>query len=300
MNTKNRITEIIELAARHGLAIDGAKISLNEAGLDYQVAFATDDDGQDWVLRIPRRADVSAKIADEGRILDLVKRALSVAVPDWQVQTEELIAYPTLPGEPGLTLSDSGEPLWHFDRESPVYARSFGRVVAELHSIDPGEARASGIPIQSRADVRQDWEGKLRTVADNFTIAPSLRAAWDDWLEDEDLWPEFTTFTHGELYPAHLLLDDGGGIRSVLDWTTAQVGDPIVDFMIHHSVSSPETFQLTVDAYAEITGRIPERLAERCTATMAAWPLGYAVFALTTGDPEHAAAASAGLNPPQG
>jgi len=72
MADQTRITEVVELAAAHGLAIAAASVRFNEAGLDYEVVFALNQSGQNWVLRIPRRADVSAKIGDEAVILALL------------------------------------------------------------------------------------------------------------------------------------------------------------------------------------------------------------------------------------
>ena len=292
-----RHAQIVALAAAHGLTITADSLRFNEAGLDYQVVFAEDHTGQQWVLRMPRRPDVAAKIADESLILEFVRPHLDVSVPDWQVQSPELIAYPALPGSPGLTLNDAGGPVWHVDPESAAYARSYGRVLAGLHSIDTAAPADAGIPAHTPAGVRQEWRDTLTTVAAEFTIADHLRAAWTTWLADDGLWPHDVTFTHGEFYPAHLLLSPDDAIESILDWTTARVGDAAVDFTLHHTVSSPETFQLTVDAYSEITGRVPSRLAERCAAIMAAAPLTYALFALTSGEPEHASTAALMLNP---
>ena len=217
---------VLDLAKAHGLNLSADGLGINEAGLDYRVVFAADEEGTDWVLRIPRRADVTEKIADEARILDFVRSRISVAVPDWRIQTPELIAYPLLPGEPGLTLSDEGEPEWHFDIESVDYAASLGRLIGELHSIDTADAAAAGIPTQTADDVRAEWSERLDTVSASFTIASELSERWKAWLGNDRLWPEFTAFTHGELYPAHLLLGGDSRIRSVLDWTTAKVGDP--------------------------------------------------------------------------
>jgi macrolide phosphotransferase len=288
-------TDIATLAAEHGLVVDAAGIRFSEAGLDYRVAFATANDGAEWVLRLPRRADVSAKIADEAAILDLVRPQLEVAVPDWLVRSEQLIAYPLLPGRPGLTVSDAGEPEWHFDRDSPDFARSLGRLIARLHAVEvPAGAR---VPVESPRDVRDGWRSALERVESAFAVSPALAETWHAWLADDGLWPDYTVFTHGELYPAHLLLDDSDRILSVLDWTTAKVGDPAIDFMYHSVLASPAAFDTAVEAYAEVAGRVPERLAERCAALFAIGPLNYALFALASGDPEHAAAAQAQLDP---
>lgn len=288
---------IAGLATAHGLRVDPARIRVVEAGLDYRVAFAVAEDGNEWVLRIPRRDEAAEKIADEARILDFVRDRLTLSVPDWRIRSRDLIAYPLLPGEPGLTLSDEGEPQWHLDTENPRYAHGLGRLIAQLHQIDTEEARAAGTPARSSEQVREEWRSRLERATDAFHVSSELLDQWRAWIADDQMWPEYTTFTHGELYPAHLLVDPDGTVRSVLDWTTAEVGDPAVDFMYHHMLSTPETFRATVNAYQEVTGREPQRLEDRCAALVAAGPLTYAEYALTTGDPDHAAAAAAQLAP---
>lgn len=297
MQPSSQSTDVAGLASAHGLTIDPASVRFNEAGLDYQIAFVTDAGGVRWVLRIPRRADVSAKIVHEARILDLVKHDLTVRVPNWEIQSHSLVAYRELPGSPGMTLSEAGEPTWHFDMTSAVYARSFGLLLAELQDIDPAKAGRFGIPSSTAEERRDEFLGNLRKVEQEFTIAAHLRADWEARLADDGLWPEDSTFTHGELYPAHLLLAQDATILSVLDWTTARFGDPTVDLAIHHALSTPGVFQVTLDAFAEAGGTVPTRLIERCIAHMAASPIAYALFAMTTGETQHLEIAAAGLNP---
>ncbi|OOV74542.1 Mph(C) family macrolide 2'-phosphotransferase, partial [Mammaliicoccus fleurettii] len=52
------LNDIVKISKQYGLNIQPETISLNESGLDFQVAFGEDEHGQKWVLRIPRRADV--------------------------------------------------------------------------------------------------------------------------------------------------------------------------------------------------------------------------------------------------
>ncbi|WP_417217904.1 macrolide 2'-phosphotransferase [Arthrobacter sp.] len=290
---------IVELAARHGLALAPDGITFNEAGLDYRVAFAHEaaDPGQQWVLRIPRREDVSAKLGEEQAILDFVQPRLDVAVPDWKVQAQELIAYPLLPGFPGLTLDDDGEPVWHFDTDSQAYADSLARLIADLHALDPAAAEAAGVQREQPGDVRARWRAELDRVCAEFEVSEDLLGGWRAWLADDGLWPTTTVFTHGELYPAHLLLDEHEEIVSVLDWTTAKVSDPAIDFAFHCMISSADTFERTVALYTKLTGRTEPRLAERCAALLSAGPLNYGIYALVTGNPDHRAAAAEMLNP---
>ena len=290
------VEAIVTLAASYDLAIDPSSVSINEAGLDYRVAFANARDGQAWVLRMPRRPDVSAKLEEEARILEFVAPRLSVAVPQWAVYNEQLIAYPRLPGKPGLTLDEEGQPVWHFEPTSSAYAVSLGTLIAALHSLNGETAAAAGVPALSASEVREQWRSHLETVQAEFEIAQGLLSRWHAWLANDELWPRVAMFTHGELYPAHVLMDERHQILGVLDWTTAKISDPAIDFTYQYMMAGP-SFELTVRAYVEAGGAAHPKLPERCAEIIAAGPIVYGLYALQTGQPEHRASAAAQLNP---
>lgn len=189
------ITAIRALAADHGLDIVPETITVNELGLDFKVAIAEAADGQPWVLRIPRGPHVTDRVAVEGRFLHAVAPHLSVEVPDWRIHTEDLIAYPLLPGEPGLTIDEQGQPQWHFDLEAEEYAQSFANVLAELHSIDPSIVRASGIEEHSPAEVRQRKRDDIARV-----VAEAFDATIQRYVEKGGkVWPKLAEHC-GELF----------------------------------------------------------------------------------------------------
>lgn len=291
------LDELLALASAHGLDLGGATLRTEEIGLDFRVAMARARDGQDWVLRIPRRPDVLDRAAVEGRLLAVVAPHLEVAVPDWRISTSELIAYPLLPGTPGLTVSADGEVTWNVDMASTVYAASLGTAAAQLQAVDPEAAAATGIEVRSPAEVREAWGRDLSRVAGEFEIAPSLRERWDAWLVEDSYWPQHSVLTHGEIYPGHTLVE-GERISAILDWTTAAIGDPAKDLMFHQVSAPPEAFEAMLDAYTAGGGRIWPRLAEHCTEMFSAGPIGYGIFALETGQAAHHEAAAAALNPP--
>jgi macrolide phosphotransferase len=287
----------IDLAMSHGLAVEPASLRVEEAGLDYRVAFCRATDGVDWVLRMPRRPDVSAKVPEERRILELVRDELPVAVPDWRICSDTLIAYPLLPGRPGLTLDPVTQtPIWHFEPTSPQYARAIGEFIAALHRISPERARDAGLVVQSMDEVREEWNSHLKRVLAQFDVNATLAQRWRRWLDDEDYWRDRATFTHGELYPAHVLIDDQCNIQGVLDWTTAKVGDPAADFVFQYMMGL-EVFEQTVAAYEAAGGAKHPMFAERCARLTSASALNYALFALTSGEPEHLEAARTQLQP---
>ena len=290
---------ISRLAEAHGLALDEASIELNEMGLDFRVAIARTLQGDPWVLRMPRRSDVLQRAAVEGRLLRIVAPHLSVAVPDWQIQTAELTAYPLLPGEPGLVLTEAGEPEWYVDVSSPAFANSLGDLLAELHTVDAAAAEATGIECRDPDEVRESWHAGIAKVAAEFDVAPHLKSRWAAWLNEDSYWPGWSVLTHGEVYPGHTLVADNR-ITGVLDWTTAAVGDPAKDFMFHQATASAEAFTLTVDRYVARGGRVWPRLAEHCAEMFSASPVAYGIYALLTSEDQHLEAAAAQLDPSTG
>ena len=289
--------QIVDLAGRHGLELQADTVRLNEAGLDYRVAFARAANGMEWVLRLPRRPDVSAKLDQERRILQFIGPRLSVAVPCWQVCSDRLVAYERLPGEPGLTLDASDQPEWHFDPSSPEFAAALGRLIAELQALDTATAAEVGVPVLTAAKAREQWRADYERVRAEFRVARHLIQRWQQWLDNDELWPDSAAFTHGELYAAHVLIDTPARIVGVLDWTTAKVGDPATDFTYQYMMGAP-AFQATVQAYLDAGGHDQPHLAERCANLAAAAPLAYGLFALQTREPLHLKRAAEQLDPP--
>lgn len=289
-------SSVVSLAYAHGLDIEPGSLRFNDMGLDFRVATARATDGNEWLLRIPRRPDAMRRAEVEGKFLAFISSRVSVSVPDWQVHASDLIAYPLLPGTPGLTLDDEGAPVWHVDSATPAFTRSLADFLAQLHSVDIAEAASTGIDVHSPAEAREGVRGSIARVTAEFEVAKELTDRWSAWLADNSFWPTWSTVTHGEIYPAHVLHTDGH-IVSVLDWTTAAVGDPAKDFMFHQSIVPERAFDATVSRYVEQGGRVWPKLVEHCTELLSTAPVEYGVYALETQDPEHLHAAAAQLNP---
>lgn len=288
--------QILSLAADHGLQLDASRLRVIEMGLDFRVVLAPDSSGADWVLRIPRQPAVMERAAPEARVLRLVARHLSPAVPDWQIHTEELIAYPLLPGHPALELDQAGSPIWHVDISSPGYTDSLGDLLAQLHAIPREAAAETGVPIRTAEESRTAWRADIARVVGEFTVADHLVDRWRAWLDEDSYWPEHTVLTHGEVYPGHTLVA-GGEITAVLDWTTAGISDPARDLMFHRATASPAAFDRLLRRYESGGGRLWPRVTEHCAEMFAANPVGYGIYALETGEESHLTAAAQQLNP---
>lgn len=283
----------LRLARQHGLELEPASLQHNEMGLDFRVTIGRTTEGESWVLRVPRRPDVMERTAGEAAVLQLVRPALTAAVPDWQIHTDTLIAYPLLAGRPGLTLDAAGSPVWHIDPSSTGYAESLGELISQLQSISTAAAEGAGTTVVSPDEVRARWQRDLDRVGAEFTIAADLHRRWQRWIDDDSYWPSWSALSHGEIYPAHTLVDDDDRIVGVLDWTTAEVGDPARDFTLQHSAASADAFAITLDRYRAGGGRPWPRLADHCTELHSASALAYGSYALLTGEAEHRDAAAA-------
>lgn len=290
------MNESIEtLARRHGLAIT-SDITTNEMGLDFLVAFALATLGgeeRSWVLRIPRRPDAMARANYERRVLEFLKPRLPVAVPDWRVFADDLIAYPLLPGRPALTFDATYTVTWNMDQGSATYVEHLGRLIAALHAISPTDARDAGL--DEVTDLRADFAAKLDRVRRELGIGTALDERLRAWL-DAASWPDFVTVTHGDLYAGHVLVEPDGRPTAVIDWTEARLSDPAIDFTGHATVFGPESLARLIASYEQAGGRTWPGMAEHIAGRAAAAPVLYGLFALLTQSPEHLAAAKAQLN----
>lgn len=287
--------EIINLAAEHGLRLRD-EMSFNEMGADFRVVFATDVNGKKWVLRIPRREDLTEQIEHEKSILQFVKTCLSVSVPDWQIATEKLVAYPLLKNEPILTYDpETYEVTWNVEQHNDQTIPSLAKCLVELHQIPVDEAKELGLKTRTTKAARQDIFEKIETVKRELGINLELELRWRKWVDNDKLWPDFSTFIHGDLYAGHILADSDGTVTGIIDWSEGQVGDPAVDLAGHIAAFGEESLRELIRRYEEAGGKTWERMFDQAVERQAASPLNYAFFALKVNDDSHIAAAKSQL-----
>lgn len=289
------IKEVQLLAKTHGLLLTD-EIAFNEMGIDFKVGVAMDKKGQSWLLRIPRREGLGKQIEKEKRILQLVKKHLPIQVPDWQIATPQLVAYPLLDNEPALTFdAETYEVTWHMEQNSPNYVPSLAKALVALHGIPEKEVAESGLKVMEPKDLRPEIADRLQLVKSELGISKSLEQRCRKWLDNDPLWPDFTTFIHGDLYAGHVLTSDKGAVSGIIDWSTAHTGDPAVDFSGHVSVFGEESLRALIIEFEKLGGRIWDKLLDQAVERAAAAPLAYGFFAVETQDEKHIAGAKAQL-----
>lgn len=279
--------DIQKLAERHGLMISD-KMEFNEMGIDFKVGFAIDRDENQWLLRIPRRHGLGEQIAREKQILQLVGKYLSVQVPDWKIATEELVAYPLLNGKPALTYdAETYEVEWNIDKESPNYIISLAKVLVQLHAIPKKEVVLNGLKVATPESLRCELSERLHLVKTEIGISKDLEKRYRRWLDNDDLWPNFTGFIHGDLYAGHVLTDADGKVCGIIDWSTAHIGDISQDFSGHVTVFGEGSLKALISEYEKQGGKIWDKIFEQSVERAAAAPLAYGYFALETKDEVH-------------
>lgn len=290
MAEPDRSADVLGVALRHGLRLSGDRVSIVETGLDFRVALVEDLDGVEWVLRLPRRPGVMQHAAREQRLLRMIASRLPFAVPDWKIRSEELIAYPRLPGQQAVSLDPvTLRPCWHIARESAAYRRSFAASLAALHAVDAEAVTRIGFnPVNEDRLRRSTFEDMLR-VQQEIGVGEALWRRWQAWLDDDDAWPTHAVLVHGDLHVGHVFVDDTSQVRGIIDWSEARLGDPAFDFMLHLLGFGQASLDALIADYAQCGGRTWPQMGKHIGERLAAYPVQYALFALDSGDPVHLA-----------
>ncbi|MBK4205676.1 macrolide 2'-phosphotransferase MphK [Bacillus spizizenii] len=289
-NEKKLITEIVGLARNQGLAVHSENAQLNETGMDFQVVFAEDDTGMSWVLRKPRRSDVVDRAASEGRTLAFLRANLTADVPDWNIHTPELIAYPMLEGTPAAGIDlEQKQYVWNMNHQPPSdgFVHTLAEILAELHGMDQTSAGQSGIEVIMPEDFRKMTAESMVDVKNKLGVSKQLWERWQTWINDDAYWPGFSALIHGDLHPPHILIGQNEHVTGLLDWTEAKVADPAKDFIFFQMLFGEEETARLLEYYDRAGGRIWAKMQEHISEMQAAYPLEVAKFALQTQQEEH-------------
>lgn len=287
----NDMKRIKELAEKHRLFLKEDTMQFNESGLDFRVVFGQDENGDDWVVRVPRREDVMPRTKAEKRSLDLVNQhAPSFQAPNWSIYTEEMIAYRKLDGVPAGTIDHSiGNYVWEMDIENvpEAFHKSLGRVLAELHSIPVDKTAAFGLEVQTPEEARMSMKRRMDKVKATFGVGEKLWNRWQAWIVDDAMWPQKTGLIHGDVHAGHTLIDSNANVIGLIDWTEAKVTDISNDFGFNYKAFGEEGLDALILAYKEAGGYHWPKMKEHIIELVAAYPVAIAEFALLSGVEEY-------------
>lgn len=283
--------QVIEIAKKHNLILKEETMQFNESGLDFQVVFALDESGVDWVLRLPRREDVMPRTRVEKQALDLVNQYVKYfQAPNWIIYTDELIAYKKLDGVPAGTIDHNiGNYVWEIDINNvpPSFHMSLGRVLAELHSIPSDKATEFGLIVQTPEEARKSMKQRMNDVKTKFGVGEKLWNRWQSWVNDDEMWPKKTGLIHGDVHAGHTMIDKEANVTGLIDWTEAKVTDISNDFVFYYKAFGEEGLEALIIAYKEAGGYYWPKMKEHIIELVAAYPVSIAEFAIVSGVEEY-------------
>jgi aminoglycoside phosphotransferase (APT) family kinase protein len=234
-------------------------------------SFTFEVDGR-YIARFPRNAEIARCTEAELDLLPRLGPLVDFAVPEvrWQGTRQgfPFFVYESIPGRP----LDADA----FDAH-PGLAGELGAALRQLHGLGPatdggiaGPAGGAGgadgadpagpagaVPPAHPVDPVEAWRSgyaALRRSSDQ-QVAPRLDAgtasslewAWDHFEAGLVFGP---AFVHADLGLEHVLVRDGH-LAGVIDWETASIGDPAIDFVGFHIGLGPERTGRILDAYGQ-------------------------------------------------
>ncbi len=282
------VDALIAAAHRAGLDVTTNSADLDGSGLDFLVVHGVDAAGTKWIVRTPRRADVTAAARIEARVLQLVRPPLLAAgfeAPNWRFHTDEIIAYPRLEGVPAMSI-ETGELVWNIELASPpeAFVDSLARALVALQAIPAEAARAAELPSRALAAERERYARLIEETRGVLEASDQMVARWRSWLAS-DSWPQHLAVVHGDLHPGHLVLDQHKVVTGVLDWTEGHLGDPSTDLAMCFVCFGPAVFERLVASFAHHGGVTWPRLTEHAAERAAFFPVLGAEWAMRTNHP---------------
>lgn len=282
--------EVVALAASHGLELSPSGIVLDESGLDFQVAFASDKAGKKWVLRIPRRVDVFERTKPEKKALNLISRHVDFEMPVWEIYEKDMIAYESLTGVPaGKIDPEIQNYIFEIDEKNlpENFTRTLAEIMVNLHNIPTVKVRDAGIERIEADDLRHNMKDRMLKVKDRFGVSEELWNRWMKWVETDELWPKQTGMIHGDLHPGHIMVDEHSNVKGLIDWTEAKVSDISKDFMGHYRVFGEKGLDELIEAYKKAGGYHWAGMKEHMMELMSSFSVDIAEFAMESGMEEY-------------
>jgi len=209
------------------------KVRFLQEGWDSRAYVVNDE----WIFRMPKRANVVPSLMVERRLLPLLEEALPVDVPrfEWHGVPSDRFPHPfsgyrLLPG-------DLGDAIPRREIATPAVARQLGELLRVIHAVPVERAREAGVPEGREPWTPACWPWLGATFAKSGdAIEAALGAprclAIQVLLESElPVASEPVGLLHADLSGGHLLLDpETRVVTGIIDWADTNLGDPAIDF----------------------------------------------------------------------
>lgn len=218
---------------------------------EFDVAFVTDTQDRQWVVRVPCSPMAGARMESSVALLALLARRVPFHVPVPKgfadVPEGRAAVYPYLPGTPlRLGALPAG----------PGLAADLGRAIAALHNVDRRLYEEAELPAYDADSYRTRRLADVDRGAATGNVPTTLLTRWEDALDDVTLWRFAPTPVHGDLGGDQVLAifssqDDAstGRVSAITGWEDAKIADPADDLATLVSEAAPAAIESVMEAY---------------------------------------------------
>ncbi|QIW21391.1 macrolide 2'-phosphotransferase MphL [Bacillus thuringiensis] len=278
--------KVKQLANKEGLTILEDSIEINESGVDFQVAHVKEQNGDKWILRIPRRPESMRHALREKHALEIIKKHAEFQVPNWSIFSEELIAYKQLNGVPAATIDiEHQRYVWNFNEKNAPneYNISLGKVLANVHSLPQQNFNNIGVEILTANELRTSMKQRMNRVKEQYHINQNLWDRWQAWLAEESFWPSHVGVKHGDIHPGHILIDKKNNVTGLIDWTEVGIADISIDFTSHYLLFGKDGLIKLINSYDNAGGKTWSRMDEHIIELLTTSSITVAEYAQVSG-----------------
>jgi aminoglycoside phosphotransferase (APT) family kinase protein len=204
--------------------------------------------GEQWVIRVPRRASAERALRQEAELLAAIGPGLPTRVPVPVRICEPSPIAVLAPRIPGLPAADH-----------PDTARQLGAFLKVLHDL-PVESTpipVAGIEEWRHAHARRRAEFE-QAVFPLLELEERERAKA---MFDGVTFDFRPVVVHGDLGPEHVLADPAGTVNGVIDWSDARSGDPAIDLAWPLNGMSEAFANGVLSTYGEVDSDVSARAA---------------------------------------
>jgi aminoglycoside phosphotransferase (APT) family kinase protein len=233
----------------------------------------------EWIVRMPMRALVAARVPIELGALELAAEALELAVPRIALRGVPSARYPyPFTGYrqlPGICARELPAELFCSEHN----ARALGRALAALHRISAERAHAHGV-LPASASEHSELDRAQRVLAARAAIdaavGPERAPRYADFLAECPLAPAdgvAHVLRHDDLHREHILLDPRTcEVSGLIDWTDANTGDPANDFvLLYVACGEPFVLRMLASYDAPADDGLLERIRLRARWNLLNW-----------------------------
>lgn len=212
------------------------------------------DVGGRYVFRFARHADGGAGLAVEARLTAWLAPQVPLPVPDYRFVADDaaplgpFAGYERLAGAPALLVAPARI-------DSAACGRALGAFLRALHSCDVAAAAELGVPPDDDPSC-EAWSAEaladVRFVCARGQIGSARAMRWQQVLA---LPPAVRharpRLIHGDLAAEHVLVDDAGVPRGIIDWSDAVLADPARDIAGLFHWADAELLAAALDIYED-------------------------------------------------